>query len=74
MANHNNWSRWFAISSLSPVCSPNFSCMAEDGIKKKTKLGCEKIFIARSHTKHPWSWLRGDSRAQYGNLHNKLDE
>jgi hypothetical protein len=48
--------------------------MAEDGRKKKTKRGCEKIFIARSHTKHPWSWLRGDSRAQYGSLHNKLDE
>jgi hypothetical protein len=27
LANHNDWSRWFAISSLPPICSPSLSCM-----------------------------------------------
>jgi hypothetical protein len=44
------------------------------GFLKKTKLGCEKIFIARSHTKHHWSWSGVILVLSMGNLHNKLDE
>jgi len=32
---HNDRSRWFAISSLSPICSSNFSFMG--GVEKKQK-------------------------------------
>ncbi len=32
-AHHNDWSSWFAISSLPPICSSNFSCVGG---------GCEK--------------------------------
>jgi hypothetical protein len=41
---HNDWSRWFAISSPHPLAVPSFSFMA--GVAKEyiTKLGCEKYF------------------------------
>ncbi len=35
VVNPNDWSMWFAISSLSPICSHNFSFM--DGIRKRKK-------------------------------------
>jgi len=44
LAHHNDWSRWFAISSPSPICCPGFSFTG--GVVKEclTKLGCEKYF------------------------------
>jgi hypothetical protein len=41
-AHHNDWSRWFAIGSLPPICYLSFSFMG--GVAKKyiTILGCEK--------------------------------
>jgi len=33
LVNHNNLSRWFAISSPSPICCPSFSFMGEN-VKK----------------------------------------
>ncbi len=44
LAHHNDWSRWFAFSSPSPICCPSFSFMG--GVAKEyiTKLGCEKYF------------------------------
>ncbi len=41
-AHHNDWSRWFAISSPPPICCPSFNFM--DGVAKKyiTTLGCKK--------------------------------
>jgi len=44
LANHNYWSRWFAISSLPPICSPSFSFMGEVGNKYITKLRSENLF------------------------------
>ncbi len=35
--NHNDWSSWFAIGSLPPICNPNFSFVSEIGKEKKTK-------------------------------------
>jgi hypothetical protein len=29
LTNQNDWSKWFAISSLPPICSPSFSLMGE---------------------------------------------
>jgi hypothetical protein len=43
LANHNDWSMWFAISSLPPICSPSFLFYGW-GCKKVTKLGCKKYF------------------------------
>jgi hypothetical protein len=48
--NHNDWSKWFAISSLLPFCSPGFDFLGGVDKKKgqkKTKLGCEKYVLAR---------------------------
>jgi hypothetical protein len=39
----------FAISSLSPICSPNFSYVARADKSQITKLGCEKYFC-KAHT------------------------
>jgi hypothetical protein len=44
LAHHNNWSKWFAISSPSPICYPSFSFMGGTAKKYITKLGCEKHF------------------------------
>jgi hypothetical protein len=49
LANHGNRSRCFAISSLPPICSPNFSFMGELGNKSITKLGYEKYFCRVAH-------------------------
>jgi len=38
----NDWSRWFAISRLSPICSPSFNFTGGVGGGKKTKLECAK--------------------------------
>jgi hypothetical protein len=35
--NHNDWSKWFAISNLPPICSSSFSCIDGVGKKKKKK-------------------------------------
>jgi hypothetical protein len=32
-ANHNDWSRWVAISGLPPICTPSFSF--KGGVRKK---------------------------------------
>ncbi len=54
MAHHNDWSRWFAISSpLPPFCCPGFSFIGGVSNEWITKLGCENIF-AESHTEHHW--------------------
>jgi hypothetical protein len=44
-AHHDDWSRWFAFSSPSPICCPSFSSFI-GGVAKEyiTKLGCEKYF------------------------------
>ncbi len=55
LVNPNDWPMWFAISSLSPICSPNFSFM--DGIRKKKKklnFVYVRIIFAGSHTEHSW--------------------
>ncbi len=51
-AHHNNWSRWFAISSLPPIRCPSFSFIA--GVAKEyiTKLGCEKYFSRVTYWGH----------------------
>ncbi len=64
--NHNDWSMWFPIISLPPICCPNFSFM--HGVAKKhiTKLGCEKYFWGwGSHVKHSWG-----SRFFFQNMDN----
>jgi hypothetical protein len=33
LANHNDWSMWFAIRGLPPICSPSFSLRG--GVGKK---------------------------------------
>ncbi len=43
LANHNDWSRWFAISTPQPICCPSFSFTIKKVI---TKLGCEKHFCS----------------------------
>jgi hypothetical protein len=44
LAHHNDWSRWFTISSSPPICYPNFTFM--DGVANKyiTKIGCENYY------------------------------
>jgi hypothetical protein len=45
LGHHNDWSRWFALSSPPPICCPSsFSFIG--GVAKEyiTKLGCEKYF------------------------------
>ncbi len=44
LVHHNDWSRWFVINSLPPICCPSFSIIG--GVAKEyiTKLGCEKYF------------------------------
>jgi hypothetical protein len=44
LANHNDGSRFFAMSNLPPLRSPSFSFMGAVGRKRITKLGCEKYF------------------------------
>jgi hypothetical protein len=44
LANHDDWSRWFAISSLLPVFAVPVLLLWVGLGKKKTKLGCEKYF------------------------------
>jgi hypothetical protein len=44
LAHHNNWSKWFAISSPSPISYPSFSFLGGTAKKYITKLGCEKHF------------------------------
>jgi hypothetical protein len=39
LANHYDWSRWFAISSLPPIYTPIFCLMGGVGKKYITKLG-----------------------------------
>jgi hypothetical protein len=49
-----DWSRWFAISSLPPICSPNFSFMGEVGKQLVTQnLDVRNIFEG-SHTERWW--------------------
>jgi hypothetical protein len=44
LAHHNDWLRWFAISSPPPICCLSFGFMG--GVAKEyiSKLGCEKHF------------------------------
>jgi hypothetical protein len=44
LAHHNDWFRWFVISSPPPICYPSFSFIG--GVAKEyiTTLGCEKYF------------------------------
>jgi hypothetical protein len=53
LAHHNDSSRWFAISSPSPICCPSFGFTGGIAKEYRTLLGCEKYF-SRSHTKHHW--------------------
>ncbi len=54
-AHHNDWSRWFVISSSPPpICCPSFSLIS--GVAKeyiKLHLDVKNIF-AGSHTEHHW--------------------
>jgi hypothetical protein len=43
-AHHNDWSRWFVISSPSPICCPTFSFIGGIAKENITKLGCQKYF------------------------------
>ncbi len=45
LAHHNDWSRWFVISSPSPICCPSFSFIGGVAKEYGTKLGCEKYFL-----------------------------
>jgi hypothetical protein len=58
LANHNDWSRWFAISSLQPLCT--FSFMGEFGRKKSLNLSVRNIF-PMSHTELCWRCLLAKS-------------
>jgi hypothetical protein len=51
LAHHNNWSSWFAISSLPPICTLNFSCVGGVVKKEITELGCGKYFLRFSQEK-----------------------
>jgi len=44
-AHHNDWSRWFVISSPPPICCPSFSFIGGVANEYITKLGCEKYFL-----------------------------
>jgi len=44
LAHHNDWSRWFVVSSPPPICCPSFSFLREVAKEYITKLGCEKYF------------------------------
>jgi hypothetical protein len=46
LAHHNDWSKWFVISSLPPICCPSFSFIG--GVAKEyfKRLGCEKYIRA----------------------------
>jgi len=44
LAHHSDWSRWFALSSSSPICCHSFNFMGGVARKEITKLGCEKYF------------------------------
>jgi hypothetical protein len=72
LAHHNDWSRWFAISSPPPICCPSFSFIG--GVAKEyiTILGCEKYFcrvtywaplemhLEQLHPKPPLRFLQVD--------------
>jgi len=45
LAHHNDWSRWFAISSPPPIRYPSFNFIGGVAEKYITKLGCEKYFL-----------------------------
>jgi hypothetical protein len=45
----NDWSRWFAISRLPPICSPSFNFTGGVGGGKKLNLNVQNNF-AESHT------------------------
>jgi len=62
LAHHNDWLRWFAISTPPPIWCPSFGFMG--GVAKEyiTKLGCEKHF-RRSHTEHRWRCSKNQIRA-----------
>jgi hypothetical protein len=44
-AYHNDWSRWFAISSPRPICSLCFSFMGGIAKQQITKLRFRKVFL-----------------------------
>lgn len=46
--------KWFARSSLPPICIASFSFMAEVGEKKKTKLGCDKYLCSVTYWAPMW--------------------
>jgi hypothetical protein len=45
LAHHNDWSRWFSISSPPLICCPSFGFIGEVAKEYITKLGCEKYFL-----------------------------
>jgi hypothetical protein len=44
LADDNDWSKWFAITSPPPICCLSFSFMGWVAKEYITKLGCEKYF------------------------------
>jgi hypothetical protein len=60
LVNHNDWSRWFAISSLSHLFAAPVLSFLGRGCKKKyiTKLGCQKCFL-QGHilSSNCWGWF-----------------
>jgi hypothetical protein len=64
LANYNDWSKWFAISSLAPICSHGLSFFMGGGgwkIQGKTQLGCEKYFFATRVMHRLYLHLQTDS-------------
>ncbi len=61
LADHNDLSRWFAISSTPPLWCPSFNFMR--GVAKEyiTKLGCEKYFCRVTYwlcDLAEWNWMK----------------
>jgi len=54
LAHHNDWSRWFASSSRSPVCCPSFSFYGWGCKRVHNKTWMWNFFSEGSHTEHPW--------------------
>jgi hypothetical protein len=60
LVDHNDWCRWFAISSSPPILPSWFQFQFHGwSCKRKeiTKLGCEKLCFSGSRTEQPWEML-----------------
>ncbi len=61
LAHHNDWCRWFAISSPPPIWCSSFSFMGGVAKEYVTQLGCENIFSQGHILSTPGDALKGFS-------------